>query len=342
MEGYTGTILNTAGFSAELKQHLERVISACAAMDQHGMPPIPYLAAWHRNRKRIWYEYASPRFCELLGCAPAKLAECMRHMVVDRREYAYSDTASTRIQEKIIAGQELRSERLDLRQKGVRQGGVDAIYKLRLNSGLVWVKDQSTIVKFPQDQVYLSPGCLTDVTKEMEQKELLERIGYYDELTGLPRRSIMDRILEITVGQFCRGHIDDFCFIIMDIDHFKKINDTYGHQAGDYVLSTMAGVMGNAKRKEDELGRYGGEEFYGLCYGGIETGVEFTERLRRVVDGHRFRWEDNDIDVRFSAGVASARELKNVTEEAMIQLADQRLYMAKEGGRNRTVGAMTG
>ena len=338
MEGCNGTILHTAEFSTELKRHLEKLISACAAMDRYGMPPIPYLAAWHRNKKRIWYEYASPRLEKLLGCSPEKVAECMRQRVIDRREYAYSDAANAGIEEKIITGQELRSERLDLREKGVHQGGVDAIYKIRLRSGVVWMKDQSTIVKFPRDNVYLSPGCLTDVTKEMEQKELLERIGYYDELTGLPRRSIMDRIMEITVGQFCRGHIDDFCFILIDIDHFKKINDTYGHQAGDYVLSTMAGIMGNAKRKEDELGRYGGEEFYGICHGDIKTGVEFTERLRRVVNSYKFQWDGNGIEVRFSAGVASANELNNVTENAMIQLADQRLYAAKETGRNRTVG----
>ena len=338
MEGYTGTILNTASFSHELKEHIKRLISACTAMDQFGMPPIPYLAAWHRNKKRIWYEYTSPRLGQLLECPQGKVADCMRDKVIDRREYTYTDSINAGIEEKIISGQELRAERLDLRQKGVHQGGVEAIYKISVTAGPIWLKDQSTIVKFPQDDIYLSPGCLTDVTKEMEQKELLERIGYYDELTGLPRRSIMDRIMEISVGQFCRGHIDDFCFILMDIDHFKKINDTLGHQAGDYVLSTMAGIMSSAKRKEDELGRYGGEEFYGICHGGIETGMEFTERLRRVINRHKFQWNGQDIEVRFSAGVAAANELKNVTEEAMIQLADKRLYMAKEGGRNRTVG----
>ncbi len=337
MEHYTGRLLQRPELKGEITEHLERFISTCTAMEASCLPPIPYLAAWEGDRRRIWYEYVSPRLCKLLCCMDDDPAECMRRLVVDRREYHYTDSVHARVEEQIVRGHELRSERLDLRRRVVKQGRVEAIYKLDVNEKPLWLKDQAVIINFPDDDIYLSPGCLTDVTKEMEQKELLERLGYYDELTGLPRRSIMDRIMEINVGQYCRGHIEDFCFILMDIDHFKQINDTYGHKAGDYVLSTMSGIMYSAKRKEDELGRFGGEEFYGICHGGLQTGLEFTERLRRVVNAHRFHWNGNEIDVRFSAGVASANELKNVTEDALVELADRRLYLAKAGGRNRTV-----
>ncbi len=337
-KGYIGTVLYNPDSSTELVEHVRKLTCTCVSMDNCGIPAMPYLAAWKSDRKRMWYEYASPKLSELFLCSPEQVAECIRESVVDRREYNYTDSVSARIEEKIITRRELRAERLDLRRRGVRQGGVEAIYKIKLKTGALWLKDQSVIVKFPQDNIYLSPGCLTDVTKEMEQKELLERIGYYDELTGLPRRTIMDRIVEINVAQFCRGHLKDFCFILIDIDHFKVINDTFGHQAGDYVLSTMAGLMSRAKRKEDELGRYGGEEFYGICQGGLTTGVEFTERLRRIISEHCFTYGGKRIYVHFSAGVASAGELKNVTEEAIIELADRRLYIAKSQGRNRTVG----
>ncbi len=337
MQGYTGKLLHKPGLNGEILEHLEKFITTCIAMEKSLLPPIPYLAAWQGDRKRIWYEYASPRLRRLLECPEGDPAECIRQKVLDRREYHYTDSIHATVEEQIISGSKLQSKRLDLRQKVIEQGRVEAIYKLSVGTGTVWLKDQAIIMKFPGDDIYLSPGCLTDVTKEMEQKELLERLGYYDELTGLPRRSIMDRIMEINVGQYCRGHIDDFCFILIDVDHFKKINDTWGHKAGDYVLSTMAGIMYSAKRKEDELGRFGGEEFFGICQGDIQTGLAFTERLRHVVNSHSFKWKGHDLEVRFSAGVASATELKNLTEEALVELADKRLYLAKSRGRNCTV-----
>lgn len=339
MHGYPGLILKNINFSPALKKHAQHIIATCSAMDDCNMPPIPYLAAWRRDKRKIWYEYASPRLSEILGCKPVDLCDCMRENVIDRREYRYVDSVNTKIEEDIITHGEISAERLDLREKGAHKGSVEAIYKIMLDDGQIWLKDQAVIRQFPQDDIYLSQGCLTDVTKEMEQKELLERIGYYDELTGLPRRTIMDRIMEINAAQFCRGHLKDFCFILMDIDHFKKINDTLGHPAGDYVLATMADIMSSAKRKEDELGRFGGEEFYGICQGGLQTGMNFTERLRRLISSHRFTWEGTEIKPRFSAGVASAGELKKVTEKAIVKLADQRLYMAKARGRNCTVGA---
>ena len=339
MKGYYGEILNDSAHSVELRQHVSDVIDVCKGMDGLGLPVIPYLAAWKSNRQRIWYEYSSPRLAGLLDCPQEDVARCMRERVIDRREYRYIDSVNVRIEEKITTRQELREERLDLRNIGVRRGGVEAIYKLGDEPDSIWLKDQSVIRFFEKDDIFLSAGCLTDVTKEMEQKELLEKIGYYDELTCLPRRSIMDRLLEINIAQYCRGHLEDFCFILMDIDHFKRINDTYGHPAGDYVLATMAGIMNSAKRKEDELGRYGGEEFFAVCQGGLKTGMEFTERLRRMINEHAFVWQGKRLDVRFSAGVAAASELSDLSEEAIIHLADRRLYSAKEAGRNRTVGS---
>ncbi len=339
MNGYFGEILNNSGHSAELRQHVSGVIEVCHGMDELGLPVVPYLAAWKSNRKRIWYEYSSPRLAALLDCPQEDVARCMRERVIDRREFRYVDSVDACIEEQVITRKELREGRLDLRNIGVRKGGVEAIYKLGGEPDSIWLKDQAVIRFFEVDDIFLSAGCLTDVTKEMEQKELLERIGYYDELTCLPRRSIMNRLLEINIAQYCRGHLEDFCFILMDIDHFKRINDTYGHPAGDYVLATMAGIMNSAKRKEDELGRYGGEEFFALCQGGISTGLEFTERLRSMINDHDFVWRDARLEVRFSAGVAAASELPELSAEAIIQLADRRLYVAKENGRNRSVGA---
>jgi diguanylate cyclase (GGDEF)-like protein len=189
-----------------------------------------------------------------------------------------------------------------LREKVKKAGAVEFVYQLALPGGkTIWLKDQANIEVFAEDQICLSIGCLTEVTKEMEQKDLLEKMGYFDELTQLPKRTILQRIIEMNIGNLRRGHIKDFVFLLLDLDHFKAVNDTHGHQAGDQVLVGFAEVMRATKRHEDEIGRYGGEEFYGFSIGGLKNGLQFAERLRLAVantdfhlqsgadSGHRLR-----------------------------------------------------
>ena len=201
-----------------------------------------------------------------------------------------------------------------------------------------WLKDLARLETHDRDGIFLSLGCLTDVSKEMEQKDLLEKIGYFDELTKLPKRKIMRRIMEICLGQFQRQHIADFSFLMIDIDHFKKINDTWGHQAGDQVLAELAELMSASKRREDEIGRYGGEEFYAVCIGSRASGIDFARRLRRVIEEHDFRYKGEKIGLTVSVGIAAASELKEQKISELVSLADQRLYQAKKRGRNQVVG----
>jgi diguanylate cyclase (GGDEF)-like protein len=194
---------------------------------------------------------------------------------------------------------------------------------------------------FAGDEICLSIGCLTDVTKEMEQKDLLEKFGYFDELTKLPKRSIMQRIIEINIGNLHRGYIKDFVFFLLDIDHFKAVNDTHGHQAGDKVLESLAEVMCSTKRQEDQIGRYGGEEFYAFSIGGLKNGLQFAQRLRVAVEANDFIYNQQRIPVTVSIGLVSAGQLAEVSEitmEELIRVADRRLYVAKQSGRNRVIG----
>ncbi|MCK5437246.1 MAG: GGDEF domain-containing protein [Desulfobulbaceae bacterium] len=333
---YIGNILS-GNYSAELKNRVAECIAAFRSFDKTGPPVIPYISAWQENEKQIWYEYVGGKFPLLLDCSVSEIAQVFRESVIDRRVYKYQDV-DDRIKEVVIPHNELGGHRKDLRAEGKKSGAVDAVYKLAVPyDKIVWLKDQANVEKFEQDNICISLGCLTVVTMEMELKSFLERIGYLDELTQLPKRNALLRLLDMNIGQMQRKQINDFVFLMIDIDYFKSVNDTYGHQAGDHVLQTLAEVMIAMKRKADEIGRYGGEEFCALSAGNIRNGFEFAERLRRRIEGALIEFNDHKISITVSVGVASASELTELTADKLIERADKRLYLAKQRGRNRVV-----
>ena len=127
---------------------------------------------------------------------------------------------------------------------------------------------------------------------------------------------------------------------MIDVDRFKAVNDTYGHLAGDYVLATLAAVMTNCTRKHDEIGRYGGEEFYGFTVGDKGIGIKFAERLRQNVERTKFVYKGQEIPITVSVGVAVASQVvedNTLQAEQLIATADKMLYAAKESGRNKVV-----
>ncbi|NBB97881.1 MAG: diguanylate cyclase [Alphaproteobacteria bacterium] len=128
------------------------------------------------------------------------------------------------------------------------------------------------------------------------------------------------------------------CSLIMfDLDHFKAVNDTHGHAAGDAVLRAVAHVVQSELRRCDLLGRLGGEEFGVLIMADHVTALDIAERLRAVVEATVVR-DYPEIAFTASLGVATTDETTD-TRDAMIALADARLYAAKEGGRNQVLGA---
>ena len=124
--------------------------------------------------------------------------------------------------------------------------------------------------------------------------------------------------------------------IMVDADHFKHVNDTWGHQCGDMVLKEIARILKEEKRESDLLARYGGEEFVLLLSGiGPEDAKKSAERLRSAVERHRFSWKDTVIPVTISLGLASRQGESIGMIEEMIAECDRLLYVAKENGRNR-------
>lgn len=158
-----------------------------------------------------------------------------------------------------------------------------------------------------------------------------------DALTGVYNKGFITRLLGTIIAQ--AEHLKKSVSIAMvDIDHFKNINDTYGHIAGDAVLKNIAALFSTSLRSADKFGRFGGEEF--LILFDRTTIVDarvISERIRKMVAEHPTVYGDQQIKVTVSIGITS-NENKHIHDaESFIKLADEKLYAAKNGGRNRIV-----
>ena len=128
------------------------------------------------------------------------------------------------------------------------------------------------------------------------------------------------------------------CLLISDIDHFKRFNDTYGHQQGDIVLKESARILKEAVRKIDLAARYGGEEFAVILpETDLENGIAVAERIRRRIEEFQFPGQKEPLHVTVSLGVAQFDPERDTEKKFLIERADQALYKAKDSGRNRVV-----
>ena len=168
-----------------------------------------------------------------------------------------------------------------------------------------------------------------------ESRQILKAQAETDSLTGLLNRRCFFARSE-TMLALMRRQQEHFSIIMMDLDHFKAINDTYGHQAGDYVLKTTARVFESVLRESDLLARIGGEEFVVIApCTNLMAGLVLAERLRKAIEEHEFIVNDNRLHVTLSLGLASSQHDADVSLETLITEADGRLYSAKSRGRNR-------
>lgn len=174
--GYYGKIL-TGDYSPKIREKVSKMIQKLQMLDELDVPVILYLAAWHGSNKTIWYEFVNRQFTELMCCQPNEISGAFRNSVIDRREYDYADDFIN-IQQTVVDKQELSGSRKKIRSETRKKGHTEAVYKLLFeNRRAVWLKDQSSIEEFQEDRLYLSLGCMTIVTKEMEAAEDKERIA---------------------------------------------------------------------------------------------------------------------------------------------------------------------
>ncbi|MBN4079396.1 diguanylate cyclase [Beggiatoa alba] len=168
---------------------------------------------------------------------------------------------------------------------------------------------------------------------EESQRELREQANT-DVLTGLANRRFFIHIANKELS-LMRRQKEYFAVLMMDIDYFKRTNDTFGHAAGDYVLAQVARALANNVREEDTVARVGGEEFVASSpYTNRLAAIVLAERLRKAVESLDLQYEGNAIPVTISIGIALQPQDGDDLERLMAA-ADERLYIAKQMGRNR-------
>jgi two-component system, cell cycle response regulator len=171
---------------------------------------------------------------------------------------------------------------------------------------------------------------------ESKNQELQER-AIRDPLTKLYNRAFFAEALNAAIGAASRS-AGLLAVLFSDIDHFKRLNDTYGHQFGDEVLSKVAQIHADALRRSDVVARYGGEEFVVLVHQPNEKGLErLAERLREAVQGHEFVFEGTRVPVTISIGAAIALPEREPGDLALrlVAAADEAMYGSKNSGRNQ-------
>lgn len=195
---------------------------------------------------------------------------------------------------------------------------------------------RSCSLRDAKEQLRTSQGQLQRRLEEINALQIqLRELANRDPLTGLYNRRHLDAQLVDTVKN--RECDSNLCLLLIDIDHFKRINDEFGHQAGDQVLTRLAGVLTSHCRCSDVICRYGGEEFVVLVPEiTVAAAVQRAEAIRQAFAGLRMRFDNRDLSLTLSVGLA-AYPLHAIAGDRLFECADQALYRAKAAGRNRTV-----
>lgn len=253
---------------------------------------------------------------------------------LDRPEFIIgrSDKADIRIDQEAISRNHC---------KIVNTGSSVVLYDLNSTNG-TFVNDRMVDEQILRDGDFIKVGrCIfkfiTGDNIESAYHEEIYRLTTVDGLTQTFNKRYFLDSLDREMGRAHR-YRRDLSLIMFDIDHFKRINDTYGHLAGDYVLKQLAFVLKGRIRREDVLARYGGEEF-AIVLPEIDhyNAMQFADKIRRMVEQATFAFEGTVIAVSISLGVATLDPSVGAPD-VFIKLADEQLYRAKSAGRNCVMG----
>lgn len=278
---------------------------------------IPSIIGLYREK----FIYMNPFGLKILGYTEETIKDLNPPDLVEAREEEKS----------------LLSENVKRRLKG-EQFESKYTLKVKKKSGeTFWGEIISTTIFF--ENAWTGLMIITDVSDRVvselnliKEKDVFKKLSELDGLTDIPNRRSFDAKLEDYLSNAMLKIANaKFSLIMFDIDHFKEINDTFGHSAGDSVLSELAFLIKQNIRKDDFFARFGGEEFMIISKNiGVKGAVELAEKLRLKIETYGF---SSKINVKCSFGVTGYR--RGDTAESIVKRADEALYKAKENGRNR-------
>jgi diguanylate cyclase (GGDEF)-like protein/PAS domain S-box-containing protein len=201
---------------------------------------------------------------------------------------------------------------------------------------VLWVRDQSVLVRDDVGKPLYWQGVIADITERKSLEDQLEYRAFHDHLTDLPNRRLFFDRLHQALDRTRRRADQHVAVLFMDLDDFKSINDSLGHEAGDLILKAVAGRMESCLRPEDSLARFGGDEFVVLleAIGDSEVAVQVAERITREL-GRPFELDGRELFVSSSIGISVGNALTR-TPEGLLRDADTAMYRVKaEGGAFR-------
>ncbi len=229
----------------------------------------------------------------------------------------------------------VQSIKNDLKNVNLNANSIDHVKSMLIEiAGALEIESKELGLEMNSKQATISElqNRVTSLEKELEAAKLESKEDFLTKVAT--KRALMSEIQRIEEAYKRYGTDYSICFV--DIDFFKKINDTYGHEAGDVILSAVAQVLKKNARKVDFVGRYGGEEFVILLPStSLKDGVRFGEKLRSMIENFKFIYKNERIKVTISSGVATRSA--NLSDTMTLEAADKMLYSAKEGGRNQVM-----
>lgn len=270
----------------------------------------------------------------LLTSTAAERSQMQTFLPHERAQLLHVLTADTtgaiRLGTRFVTWERLRHfEGIILRIHTLREGVQGDFGRISIALALLWLLFTAMLL--------VSWGVIRQMVSNMYRlQHTLQWQAWFDPLTRLNNRGALFERASV-LSMECAAQQAPFSVIQIDLDHFKRVNDSYGHQAGDLVLSHAAGLIGKSIREQDVAGRVGGEEFCVLLPGAtLDEAVRVAEKIRQRISAKEiFVQKSQTIRVSASLGVCSAQEKGNYDFEYLQSVADSRLYLAKRNGRNQ-------
>ena len=279
---------------------------------------------WILDTATLCFTYVSPSVLELRGFTPEEIIAQPMDTALTPESAVYVRASIQEQRGKFLAGQYPKN-----------QFFTSEVAQPCKNGSTVWTEAITHYVINEKTGSVELHGVTRDITDRKTLQLELQRQATVDELTNLYNRRYFLLCAEKEM-QRCRRHGSALAFLMLDIDHFKQVNDTFGHAVGDLALQAVAGACAELLRSSDCIGRVGGEEFALLL---VETNMSqakrVAERLRRQIEAISLMTaDDQPVFLKVSIGVTESR-IKSDSLSLMMVRADQALYKAKKSGRNR-------